>query len=553
MADFIDVVESSRWLIERALGGGDSDDFVNLEIKSGSTAELVAAAAVPVEASNDNILHALVNDESSYTTASPFLSKSAEIELYLLATNFLLYVAMVIITTIVAKVYFPDSLKRGTIPNIRRRYSYRRKTDHQQREEQQAFADEEEEPLDALYSDEEGDDENDDYSHRESSDEHDYDKQEDPLLADITSTPGNGRSRVLEFDQVQMSRAQVIKRLLFCSLMLNVTFVTWGALQERMLTRRYPRHTGDYFTYSYALVFSNRLWTLILSSSLMWYLKPRLSRSTVLYEYSFPSISNMLSSWCQYEALRYLSFPATTLFKSFKLGPVMLMGKLLGNKNYPVYDYFVALVIGCGIALFMSSTDDLRFSFNQDYLGNAETASAKWTGVMLLCFFLFFDSFTSQFQSRLFQRHLDLSIVELMFATSAFSTVLSAITLVHTNELSPALAFVMQHSEIHLHFFMFSICSTIGQLFIFYTIKNFGAVVFTLIMTTRILLSIALSCILYGHPITIVGYLGLALVMGAVLYRIKKRAEGQQLIRWQGMDDDKGKELVHEWHEHLDM
>jgi len=201
----------------------------------------------------------------------------------------------------------------------------------------------------------------------------------------------------------------------------------------------------------------------------------------------------------------------------------------------------------------MTSTDDLRFSFSMDYLGNAEVASAKWTGVMLLCFFLFFDSFTSQFQSRLFQRHLDLSIVELMFATSAFSTVLSFITLVHTNELSPAFAFVMEHSEIQLHFFVFSICSTIGQLFIFYTIKNFGAVVFTLIMTTRILLSIALSCVLYGHPVTNVGYLGMALVLFGVLYRIKKKSEGQQLIRWQGMDDEKGKELVHEWHEHLDM
>jgi solute carrier family 35 (adenosine 3'-phospho 5'-phosphosulfate transporter), member B2 len=219
----------------------------------------------------------------------------------------------------------------------------------------------------------------------------------------------------------------------------------------------------------------------------------------------------------------------------------------------PAYDYIVAMVIGIGVALFMSSTDDLRFSFSQDYLGNAEVASAKWTGVMLLCFFLFFDSFTSQFQSRMFQRHLDLSIVELMFATSAFSTVLSAITLVHTHELSPALAFVLQHSEIHLHFFMFSICSTIGQLFIFYTIKNFGAVVFTLIMTTRILLSIAVSCIMWGHPITAVGFLGLMLVLGAVLYRIKKKAEGQQLIKWQGMEDDKGKELVQEWHEHLDM
>lgn len=216
-----------------------------------------------------------------------------------------------------------------------------------------------------------------------------------------------------------------------------------------------------------------------------------------------------------------------------------------------MYDYVVALVIGIGIAMFMSSTDDLSWGTN--YLGTAEVASAKWTGVMLLCLFLFFDSFTSQFQSRMFQRHVDLSMVELMFATSAFSTVLSLITLIHTHELGPALEFVYQHSEIHLHFFMFSICSTIGQVFIFYTIKNFGAVVFTLIMTTRILLSIALSCFLYGHKVSGTGFLGLMAVFGAVLYRIRRKAEGSQLIKWQGIDDEKGGELVSEWHEHLDM
>lgn len=211
----------------------------------------------------------------------------------------------------------------------------------------------------------------------------------------------------------------------------------------------------------------------------------------------------------------------------------------------------MALVIGVGIVLFMVSTDEL--SFNTDYLGNTEIANAKWTGVMLLFMFLFFDSFTSQFQSRMFRRHVDLSMVELMFATSAYSTVLSAITLVHTHEMSAALEFVYQHSEIHLHFFMFSICSTIGQLFIFYTIKNFGAVVFTLIMTTRILLSIALSCVMYGHHVTATGFLGLLLVLGSVLYRIWRKIQGQQLVKWQGMDDDKGPELVQEWHEHLDM
>ena len=116
-------------------------------------------------------------------------------------------------------------------------------------------------------------------------------------------------------------------------------------------------------------------------------------------------------------------------------------------------------MIGAGIAMFMTSTDDLQFGY--DIYG--DQVSTAWTGVMLLFLFLFFDSFTSQFQSRMFQRHRDLSMVELMFATSAFSTVLSFVTLVHTKELYPAVRFVMQHSEIHLHFLLFSLCSTVGQ------------------------------------------------------------------------------------------
>jgi adenosine 3'-phospho 5'-phosphosulfate transporter B2 len=213
---------------------------------------------------------------------------------------------------------------------------------------------------------------------------------------------------------------------------------------------------------------------------------------------------------------------------------------------------FVITVIGVGIAMFMTSTDDLRFTFEHNVLG-WEVGTA-WTGVMLLFLFLFFDSFTSQFQSRMFQRHQDLSMVELMFATSAFSTVLSFVTLLHTKELYPAVDFMIKHSEIHLHFLLFSICSTIGQLLIFYTIKNFGAVVFTLIMTTRILLSIALSCVLYGHQVSATGFFGLMLVLGAVLYRIRRKAQGQQLLKWQGMEDDsRAFELVQEWHEHVDM
>jgi len=539
--------------------GGSDDDFSQLSYSpnapQGDGSE-GAGGGYYAEASS------LPSDPAE--SQQPLLSPSAEAELFMLASNFLLYVAMVIITVMVCKIYFPESLERGqTMP---RTFSYVRVAGQDLARSESFYSSDCE-----SESEEDGEGEGEEGDSEEEEEEGGKDGEQVtglPLEMEPTIGIKEGQKRrgrrvgarkkrprsmsggsFLEFDQTRTSQASVLKRLALCVFMLNLTFVTWGVLQERMLTRRYPRLTGEYFTYSYALVFTNRCWTVIMSGGMLLYLKPRWSSSTVIYEYSFPSISNMLSSWCQYEALQYVSFPAVTLFKAFKLAPVMAMGKLLGNKEYPQYDYFVALIIGAGITLFMTSSDDLQFGYDI----HGDKASATWTGIMLLFFFLVFDSFTSQWQSRMFQRHRDLSMIELMFATSAFSTVLSFITLVHSKELYPALNFVYNHSEIHLHFFMFSICSTIGQLFIFYTIKNFGAVVFTIIMTTRVLISIGLSCILYGHEVTSYGFLGLVMVMGAVCYRIKRKAEGQQLIKWEGMGDEKAAELVQEWHEHVDM
>lgn len=71
----------------------------------------------------------------------------------------------------------------------------------------------------------------------------------------------------------------------------------------------------------------------------------------------------------------------------------------------------------------------------------------------------------------------------MMFVMTAFSTIFSFVTLVHQNELVPFFDFVSSHPEIHLHFVAFGVCSTIGQLLIFHTIRSFGAVVFAIIMT----------------------------------------------------------------------
>jgi len=65
-----------------------------------------------------------------------------------------------------------------------------------------------------------------------------------------------------------------------------------------------------------------------------------------------------------------------------------------------------------------------------------------------------------------------------------------------------------------------SVCSAVGQLFIYYTINEFGAIVFIIIMTLRQAMAIILSCFIYSHPISAMGVIGVFLVFGAMFLKI---------------------------------
>jgi hypothetical protein len=151
----------------------------------------------------------------------PVFSRTAEAELYMLATNFLVYVSLVIVTIVVAKIYFPEALERGSPSEPRARsYSYR-----------MAAAQASEEYYGSDAEDEEGDDgdgDNDD----EVLDSGDEVEEEDRDLLNRRRRPFSHQiSHLLEFQQENLSKTQVLKRLVFCSIMLNVVFVLWGALQ----------------------------------------------------------------------------------------------------------------------------------------------------------------------------------------------------------------------------------------------------------------------------------------------------------------------------------
>lgn len=349
---------------------------------------------------------------------------------------------------------------------------------------------------------------------------------------------------VNEWGEPEGTKQEVIQKAIFCAVGLNVSFCIWGLVQERILTQTYD---GEFFNHSYGLVFLNRLGGLVLSTCLVWYFKIEWVKSP-LWEYSFPSVANMLSSWCQYKALEYVTFPTQMLAKAFKVLPVMLVGKFMLNKSYQTYEYTSAAAIGFGLYLFLDSSEDIDLT--QNVFGDPEGVKGTWCGVVLLLLFLFFDSFTGQWQTRMFSLNKALSPLQMMLIMNAFSAVFSFITLVHQERLSSAMTFVYVHPAIIIHLVIFCICSTVGQMFIFYTVKNFGAVVFSIIMSMRILFSTLLSCFVYSHQIKELGFLGIAIVFGAIFYRIRMKTDGNPLIRWR--ESEEAKVIFHEWHEHLD-
>jgi adenosine 3'-phospho 5'-phosphosulfate transporter B2 len=114
-------------------------------------------------------------------------------------------------------------------------------------------------------------------------------------------------------------------KLVFCFLGLQVSYVLWGLVQEYLMTKEYA---GGKFKSSSFCVFGNRILALLISLGIVMFRKATATapmKEAPFYAYAPSSLSNTLSSWAQYEALKFLSFPTQTLSKSCKIIPVMLV------------------------------------------------------------------------------------------------------------------------------------------------------------------------------------------------------------------------------------
>lgn len=130
----------------------------------------------------------------------------------------------------------------------------------------------------------------------------------------------------------QMMTREKYGKLLFCFIGLQVSYVLWGITQENLMTTTY---SFGKFTSSAFCVFGNRFLALLVAFIIVAYKNQNLNVffNVPFYHFAPASLSNTLSSWAQYEALKYVSFPIQVLSKSCKVIPVMFVSLIFNFLN----------------------------------------------------------------------------------------------------------------------------------------------------------------------------------------------------------------------------
>jgi adenosine 3'-phospho 5'-phosphosulfate transporter B2 len=263
-------------------------------------------------------------------------------------------------------------------------------------------------------------------------------------------------------------------------------------------------------------VFSNRFLAIIVAIVAVRMRKGAVFANNVAPTVAFApcALSNTMSSWSQYASLRYVSFPVQTVFKSSKIIPVMIMGKVLKGTSYPMAQYVEAFLITVGVAVFSVASKS----------SDSDT-STEVVGLLYMCMYVCFDCFTSQWQDKIYVKYgrANVDPYQMMLGVNSTAILMTTAGLILGGDIPKIIEFFKVNPTVFQYNVITAITSASGQLFIYTTIKEFGPIVFTVIMTTRQMISICISAVLFGHTMTIKAFFGAALVFGVLFYQIRNK------------------------------
>lgn len=299
----------------------------------------------------------------------------------------------------------------------------------------------------------------------------------------------------------------------------------YGVAQERILAVPYG---SEFFKFTFFLLLINRLIAIVYTLAMIRCKGEDYGTKAPLWKYLAISLSTVSASACQYEALKYVSFPVQMLGKSFKMMPVMLWSIAIARKSYGVREWTIALMITWGVS---------QFLLTGDITPNRAQSETSSYGLILLLAFLGFDGFTSTFQEKLFKDHQTSTYNQMLYVNIGSSLVCLG-SLANSGDLLRAFGFCVQHQEVLVHIASLSVAAVAAQYLIYTEVKHFGALALAATMNLRQVLSILMSYLYFRHTITVLQFIGMVIIFSALFYKTHHAWKSQHARR---SEDEAGK------------
>jgi len=214
-----------------------------------------------------------------------------------------------------------------------------------------------------------------------------------------------------------------------------------------------------------------------------------------------------------------VSFPVVTLAKSGKMVPVMIGSLLIGGAKYTLREYAAVFAIIAGTCIVSMGKK------------SADASSSK-LGILFIFLSLTCDGITGGLQKLLKQKSAELGVkakpYDLMFWINLYMAIIAVVISLFFGEINSGIDFCVKNPIMLEKILKFSVCSAIGQSFIFYTIANFDPLICTTVTTTRKVFSVLLSIFLNGHQLSRDGWFGIGLASLGILSELQDKSSSKE-------------------------
>eukprot|EP00245_Coleochaete_scutata_P007431 TRINITY_DN22841_c0_g1_i1.p1 TRINITY_DN22841_c0_g1~~TRINITY_DN22841_c0_g1_i1.p1 ORF type:complete len:363 (-),score=64.95 TRINITY_DN22841_c0_g1_i1:190-1278(-) len=308
--------------------------------------------------------------------------------------------------------------------------------------------------------------------------------------------------------------------LTFCVSGIWGSYLYQGVLQEALSTKKYGLE-GVRFKHLAFLNLAQSAVCLLWSLLIMLLFHRREGKGVApVTAYWLPGITNSIGPALGIEALKYISYPAQVLAKSSKMVPVMLSGAIYYRVQYSPGEYLCTILIAAGVSIFA------LFKSSASALKKLAKPNAPW-GYGLCMLNLIADGYTNAKQDDINKVYPKNSSTHMMVGMNTWGTIYMGafMFLVPGGGGMDAIRFCQTHRDAAFDILMFCLCGAVGQNFIFLTITKFGALANSTITTIRKFVSILISSIWSGSPLSLEQWSGVLMVFTGLSYQIYLKSQ----------------------------